>query len=124
MTQDQRRALLGDEASADDQRDLVAEAVLKALNEGELREAIVEAAIQALNRGYATLTTKEAAKALGCGERFLRDGCNKHGFPYIDLGKEKRFGPAELQAIQNMCRVPARPSLLAKARRANKARPS
>ncbi|MEV7466216.1 hypothetical protein AB0O20_06825 [Streptomyces kronopolitis] len=103
------------------QHDDVVQAVLKALSEGGLRDVIVEAAVKALNRGEVTLNAKEAAKALGCGERFLLDGCNKHGFPYIDMGKSKRFGPQELQAIQNMLRVPAKPSELAKARRARSA---
>ncbi|UKY54935.1 helix-turn-helix domain-containing protein [Streptomyces inhibens] len=97
----------------------IRQAVLDAL-EGELRDVIVEAAAQAFNRGDVTLTPKEAAKALGCGERFLLDGCNKYGFPYICLGKAKRFGPQELRQIQDMCRVPAQPSRLAKARAARR----
>ncbi|MFG2532748.1 hypothetical protein [Streptomyces sp. NPDC048516] len=100
------------------ERDPAVKAVLDALSDSEMREIIVEAAARALNNGNTTLTPKEAAKALGCGERFLLDGCNKYGFPYIGLGKAKRFGPQELRAIQDMCRVPAQPSRLAKARSA------
>lgn len=98
-------------------RQALKQAVLDALNEGELRDLLVHAAAQAFTCGDATLTPKEAAKVLGCGERFLLDGCNKYGFPYIGLGKAKRFGPDELRQIQDMCRVPAQPSRLAKARR-------
>ncbi|WP_328743544.1 helix-turn-helix domain-containing protein (plasmid) [Streptomyces caniferus] len=104
----------------DGDRQAISQAVLDALDEGELRDLLVQAAVQAFNRGYVTLTPKEAAKALGCGERFLLDGCNKHGFPYIGLGKAKRFGPAELRQIQDMCRVPAQPARLAKARAARR----
>lgn len=96
-------------------------AAIASLSERELRDILVEAATQAFNRGDVTLTPKEAAKALGCGERFLLDGCNKYGFPYIGLGKAKRFGPQELRQIQDMCRVSAKPARLAHARRARKA---
>jgi hypothetical protein len=105
-------------------RDAVVEALREALRSGELREVIVEAATEALNSGEITLDVREAAKALGCGVRFLLDGCNQHGFPYIDMGKSKRFGPRELREIQEMLRVPAQPSRLAAARRRSAAEKS
>ncbi|WP_329143617.1 hypothetical protein OIU91_06395 [Streptomyces sp. NBC_01456] len=95
----------------------IVKAVRDALATGELRDIVVAAAVESFNSGDLTFTPKEAAAALGCGVRFLLDGCNKHGFPYIDMGKSKRFGPQELREIRNMLRVPAKPSRLAAARR-------
>lgn len=49
---------------------------------GAERKAIIEAAIQALEQGEVMLTPREAARAIGCGERRLRDGVNHRGFPH------------------------------------------
>ncbi|WP_424863114.1 helix-turn-helix domain-containing protein [Streptomyces sp. MMS24-I29] len=81
------------------------------------REAIVEAAKKALEQGEAMLTPEEAARAIGCGERWLRDGANRRGFPHHRFGKFLRFSLQDCREIQEMNRERARPSELAKARR-------
>lgn len=68
------------------------------------------------------LDVKEAAKDLRCGERWLRDGANHHGFPHHRLGKSLQFSAQDRAAIRAMHRVPAQsPKQLAAARRARNA---
>ncbi|MFJ5724715.1 hypothetical protein [Streptomyces sp. NPDC093149] len=81
------------------------------------REAIVEAAKKALEQGEVMLSPEEAARAIGCGERWLRDGANHSGFPHHRFGKFLRFSLQDCREIQEMNRERARPSDLAKARR-------
>lgn len=53
---------------------------------------------------------KEAAKDIGCGERWLRDGANKWGFPHHRLGKALWFSPEDRIEIRNLSRIPAQPA--------------
>lgn len=50
---------------------------------------------------------KEAAKKLGVGERWLRNGVNHGGFPHSRPGKFIVFDEADLAEIYRMFRVPA-----------------
>ncbi|MDO0916547.1 hypothetical protein QQM39_38715 [Streptomyces sp. DT2A-34] len=84
---------------------------------GAERKAIIEAAIQALEQGEVMLTPREAARAIGCGERWLRDGANHRGFPHHRFGKFLRFSLQDCREIREIHRAMARPSALAKARR-------
>ncbi|MFI0915211.1 helix-turn-helix domain-containing protein [Streptomyces abikoensis] len=63
------------------------------------------------------MTPDEAAKDLGCGVRWLRDGANHRGFPHHRLGKAMQFSAQDRAEIRAMSRVPAQPSKLAAARR-------
>ncbi|MEU2789101.1 hypothetical protein [Streptomyces sp. NPDC007100] len=60
---------------------------------------------------------KAAAKDIGCGERWLRDGANHRGFPHHRFGKSLQFSAQDRAEIRALCRVPAQP---AKARRPRK----
>lgn len=84
---------------------------------GTDHEAIVEAAIKALERDEVMLDPKDAARVIGCGERWLRDGANHSGFPHHRLGKFLKFSLQDCREIRAMNREKARPSELAKARR-------
>jgi hypothetical protein len=85
------------------------------------REVIVEAAIQALQQGDVMLDPGQAARAIGCGERWLRDGVNHRGFPHHRLGRFLKFSLQDCREIREMNREKAKPSELAKARRSRKA---
>ncbi|RLU79271.1 hypothetical protein CTZ27_37140 [Streptomyces griseocarneus] len=63
------------------------------------------------------MTPTEAAKAIGCGVRWLRDGANHRGFPHHRFGKALQFSAQDRDEIRAMSRVPAQPSKLAAARR-------
>lgn len=63
------------------------------------------------------MNVKDAAKDLDCGERWLRDGANHHGFPHHRLGKSLQFSRQDRAQIRAMCRVPAQPAKLAAAQR-------
>ncbi|MFD7661225.1 hypothetical protein [Streptomyces sp. NPDC059788] len=80
-------------------------------------EAIIEAARKALEQGEIMLVPKSAAKVIGCGERWLRDGANHNGFPHHRLGKFLKFSIQDCREILEMNRARARPSELTKARR-------
>lgn len=56
--------------------------------------------------GY--MEPKDAAIDIGCGERWLRDGANKHGFPHYRLGKSLWFSPENRREIREWHRQPAR----------------
>jgi hypothetical protein len=51
---------------------------------------------------------KEAARRLGVGERFLRDGFNHAGFPGARMNGRLIFSDADLDEIYRMHRTPAR----------------
>ncbi|MFE4857282.1 hypothetical protein [Streptomyces sp. NPDC056670] len=53
------------------------------------------------------LDPKAAAKDIGCGERWLRDGANHHGFPHDRYGKSLRFSRQQRAEIRAMHRVAA-----------------
>ncbi|MGW0883298.1 hypothetical protein [Streptomyces sp. NPDC002671] len=80
-------------------------------------EAIIEAAKKALEQDEVMLDPKDAAKVIGCGERWLREGANHRGFPHHRFGKFLRFSLQDCREIREMNREKARPSELAKARR-------
>lgn len=84
---------------------------------GTEREAMIDAAMRALEQGEVTLDPKEAARVIGCGERWLRDGANQRGFPHHRFGKFLRFSLQDCREIREMNREKGRPSALAKARR-------
>ncbi|MFJ3950217.1 hypothetical protein ACIPXV_09130 [Streptomyces libani] len=88
---------------------------------GANHEAIVEAAIKALERDEVMLDPKDAARVIGCGERWLRDGANHSGFPHHRLGRFLKFSLQDCREIRAMNREKAKPSELAKARRNRKA---
>lgn len=56
--------------------------------------------------GYMRLP--QAAKELDCGERWLRDGANHHGFPHTRMGKAMWFSPEDLVKIRDRHQQPAR----------------
>ncbi|KAB7832505.1 hypothetical protein FRZ00_34735 [Streptomyces mobaraensis] len=80
-------------------------------------EAIIEAAKKALELDEAMLEPKDAAKVIGCGERWLREGANHRGFPHHRFGRFLQFSLQDCREIREMHREKARPSELAKARR-------
>jgi hypothetical protein len=80
-------------------------------------EAIIEAATKALEQDEMMLDPKDAAKVIGCGERWLRDGANHSGFPHHRFGRFLKFSLQDCREIREMNRETARPSELAKARR-------
>ncbi|MEU3355130.1 hypothetical protein [Streptomyces sp. NPDC037389] len=84
---------------------------------GAEREAMIDAAVRALAQGEVTLDPGEAARVIGCGERWLRDGANQHGFPHHRFGKFLRFSLQDCREIREMNAEKGRPSALAKARR-------
>ncbi|MGW2920318.1 hypothetical protein ACWDBF_21005 [Streptomyces angustmyceticus] len=88
---------------------------------GADRETIIQAAIKALEQDQLLLEPGEAARVIGCGERWLRDGANHSGFPHHRLGKFLKFSLQDCREIQAMNREKAKPSELAKARRARSA---
>ncbi|MGW1071506.1 hypothetical protein [Streptomyces sp. NPDC002537] len=63
------------------------------------------------------MAPEEAAKAIGCGVRWLRDGANHRGFPHHRFGKSLQFSAQDRDEIRALSRVPAQPSKLAAARR-------
>lgn len=64
------------------------------------------------------LKLEDAAKDIGCGVRWLRDGVNHHGFPYDRYGKALWFSRQQRAQIRAMNRFVAQPSKLAAARKA------
>jgi hypothetical protein len=84
---------------------------------GAEREAMIAAAMLALEQGEVTLVPGEAARVIGCGERWLRDGANHRGFPHHRFGKFLRFSLQDCREIKEIHREMSRPSALAKARR-------
>lgn len=52
---------------------------------------------------------KEAAKDIGCGERWLRDGINHHGFPHDRYGQAIWLSRQQRDQIRAMHRAPAEP---------------
>ncbi|MFI2242626.1 hypothetical protein [Streptomyces chrestomyceticus] len=61
----------------------------------------------------------EAARELGCGERWLRDGANHRGFPHHRLGKFLQFSRQDRDEIRGLCRIPAHGARTAPRRRPN-----
>jgi hypothetical protein len=55
---------------------------------------------------------KAAAKDIGCGERWLRDGVNHGGFPHDRYGKALWFSRKQRDQIRAVYRVPAKPGLM------------
>lgn len=89
--------------------------------------AIIEAAKRLLEHENPMLDPAAAAKVIGCGERWLRDGCNHRGLPHHRAGKFLKFSLEDCREIRRMCRVPAEPSKRAtaarKTRKAAEAKP-
>lgn len=69
--------------------------------------------------GY--MKPKEAARQLGCGERWLLDGLNRHGFPHTRMGRAKWLSRDDLAEIRKLCQVPADRSKISRLRRSMKA---
>ena len=69
--------------------------------------------------GY--MKPKEAARQLGCGERWLLDGLNRHGFPHTRLGQAKWLNEENLREIRSLCQVPADRTKMSRLRRSMKA---
>lgn len=67
---------------------------------------------------------KEAARALGCGERWLLDGLNKHGFPHTRMGRAKWLSEDHIREIRKLCEVPADRTKIARLRRAQSKPPA
>ncbi|MEU2992865.1 hypothetical protein [Streptomyces sp. NPDC001758] len=84
---------------------------------GAERKAMIDAAMRALEQGEVTLDPGEAARVIGCGERWLRDGANQRGFPHHRFGKFLRFSLQDCREIREIHHKMTRPSELAKARR-------
>ncbi|ELP66019.1 DNA-binding protein [Streptomyces turgidiscabies] len=84
---------------------------------GAERKAMIDAAMRALEQGEVTLDPGEAARVIGCGERWLRDGANQRGFPHHRFGKFLRFSLQDCREIREIHHKMTRPSALAKARR-------
>ena len=61
----------------------------------------------------------DSAKAIGCGERWLRDGANHHGFPHHRFGKSMQFSAQDRAEIRKLCRRPAEPAKISKFRKAS-----
>ncbi|WP_093802072.1 DNA-binding protein [Streptomyces sp. Wb2n-11] len=81
------------------------------------RKAIIEATIQVLEQGEVMLTLREAARVIGCDERWLREVVNHRGFPHHRFANFLRFSLQDCREIREMNREKGRPSALAKARR-------
>ena len=60
---------------------------------------------------------KEAARELGCGERWLLDGLNHHGFPHTRMGRAKWLSEDDIREIRTLCKVPADKAKIARLRR-------
>lgn len=77
-----------------------------------------ETEIHALERdGY--LRAKDAARAIGCGERWLREGANHHGFPHTRAQKRAMwFSPEDITEIRKLLHVPAQPAKMRRRRAA------
>lgn len=58
------------------------------------------------------LNIKDAAKDIGCGERWLRDGVNHGGFPHDRYGKALWFSRKQREEIRAMHRAPSKPGLM------------
>ncbi|MCX4232113.1 hypothetical protein [Streptomyces ortus] len=67
--------------------------------------------------GY--MKPRQAAAALGCGERWLLDGLNHHGFPHTRLGRAKWLSEDNLREIRTLCQIPADRSRIARLRRSS-----
>lgn len=50
----------------------------------------------------------EAARYLKCSERWLRDGCNKRGFPHHRMGNRLVFSRQDLIEIAAIVHQPSR----------------
>lgn len=66
------------------------------------------AAVEAATPVKDFMTPEEAAADIGCGERWLRDGANKRGFPHHRFGKALWFSTQDRDEIRSMNRQPAR----------------
>ncbi|MFJ9012270.1 hypothetical protein [Streptomyces canus] len=60
---------------------------------------------------------KEAARQLGCGERWLLDGLNRHGFPHTRMGRAKWLSEDDIREIRALCQIPADRSKIARLRK-------
>lgn len=58
------------------------------------------------------MNIKDAAKDIGCGERWLRDGVNHGGFPHDRYGQAVWFSRQQRAQIRALHRVPAKPALM------------
>lgn len=79
---------------------------------------ITEADIDSMMHRDGYMKPKAAARALGCGERWLLDGLNKHGFPHTRLGRAKWLTQDDLKEIRALCQVPADRAKISRLRRA------
>lgn len=67
---------------------------------------------------------KEAARQLGCGERWLLEGLNHHGFPHTRMGRAKWLSEDNIREIRTLCQVPADRSKIARLRRSTTKSPA
>ena len=80
--------------------------------------------IDSLMRRDGYMKPKEAARQLGCGERWLLDGLNRHGFPHTRMGRAKWLSQDDIREIRNLCAVPADRSKIARLRRSQAKTPA
>lgn len=73
--------------------------------------------VDALMRRDGYMKPKEAARALGCGERWLLDGLNRHGFPHTRMGRAKWLSEDNVREIRALCQIPADRTKIARLRR-------
>ncbi|MCI3155489.1 hypothetical protein ELQ39_27845 [Streptomyces sp. GB4-14] len=74
--------------------------------------------IDSMMRRDGYMKPKEAARELGCGERWLLDGLNRHGFPHTRMGRAKWLSQDDIREIRALCAIPADRSKIARLRRA------
>lgn len=73
--------------------------------------------IDSMMRRDGYMKPKDAARALGCGERWLLDGLNRHGFPHTRLGRAKWLSEDHIREIRTLCEVPADRAKISRLRR-------
>lgn len=79
---------------------------------------------ETLMRRDGFMKPKEAARKLGCGERWLLDGLNHHGFPHTRMGRAKWLNEDHIREIRALCEVPADRAKISRLRRSMKAKPA
>ncbi|MGW1160434.1 hypothetical protein ACWD48_19880 [Streptomyces sp. NPDC002519] len=80
--------------------------------------------IDSMMRRDGYMRPKEAARELGCGERWLLDGLNRHGFPHTRMGRAKWLSEDNIREIRSLCQVPADRTKIARLRRSTTSRPT
>ncbi|MFH8751034.1 hypothetical protein ACH4GK_32165 [Streptomyces rimosus] len=84
---------------------------------------LVEAAKARLDEEEPLFNVGPAAKIIGCGERWLRDGAIHGGLPHTRLGKFLKFSLEDCREIRRLHRVPAKPGVVRRPRKKAAARP-